>query len=73
MLTASPLVAEILLYLFNISTSLWFDEVQIKGLVEGVDSSWIDHRDALKGLEPNLELFYLNKQLIYLAWAMTFL
>lgn len=67
-----PLVAEILLHLFNISTSLWFDEVQIKGLVEGVDSSWIDHRDVLKGLEPNLELFYLNKQLIYLAWAMTF-
>lgn len=67
-----PLVVEILLYLFNISTPLWFDEVQIRGLVEGTHESWIDHKNALKGLEPNLELFYLNKQLIYLAWAMTF-
>lgn len=67
-----PLVVEILLYMFNVSTPLWFDEVQISGLVEGTHESWIDHRNVLKGLEPNLELFYLNKQLIYLAWAMTF-
>lgn len=67
-----PLVIDILLHLFNISSSLWFDETQIRGLVEGVDGSWIGHKNVVTGLEPNLELFYLNKQLTYLAWAVTF-